>query len=406
MKFLIISQNAGSNKHGMVLRNYNWAKTLVDMGHDVTIAATSFSHSRLRQPRTGHDTIDGIHYKWLWGPRYSATSAVGRVLSMFVFFIQLYLPYKFLRGRYDVIVCSSPPPFTIYPANRLADRNKAPLIFDVRDLWPLTLKELGGISNKHPFVQLMQRAEDFACRHADLVTAVPTGAEDYLKSHGLSAGKFMPMRNAVLDTPDKNPSPLSEGLKNTLTNIRAKASLVIGYTGALGTANAMDSLIEAAEKSDKDIYFVLIGDGPHRQKLEDQAAKLKISKRCHFLGTVSSSQIPACLSYFDVAYIGFLESPLYRYGSSPTKLNDYMKAAKPVLYSGNEDRNVIEISGGGLCVPAADPTSIVTAIESFKKMSPTERQTMGEQGKAWLIENNTVKAQMQKLLKKIKGLNR
>jgi len=195
MNFLILSQNAGSRNHGMVLRNYNWAKTLVDMGYEVTVVASSFSHSRQTQPEANkgwitEENIDGIRYLWLWGPRYSAQSSLGRVFSMFVFVLQLFFPDKRLKENYDVVVLSSPPPFGIYPAYRLAKKKQAKLIFDVRDLWPLTLKELGGYSARHPFVWLMQKAEDYACRNADLVTAVARNSENYLKSRGL--GEVVP----------------------------------------------------------------------------------------------------------------------------------------------------------------------------------------------------------------------
>ncbi|MCR2730922.1 glycosyltransferase WbuB, partial [Salmonella enterica] len=74
-----------------------------------------------------------------------------------------------------------PHPFAIYPAARLARRYGARLIYDIRDLWPLTPILLGNYSQRHPFIRLLQAAEDYACRHADLVTAVPRNAEAYLR---------------------------------------------------------------------------------------------------------------------------------------------------------------------------------------------------------------------------------
>lgn len=406
MKFLILSQNAGSRNHGMVLRNYNWAKTLVDMGHEVTVVASSFSHSRQAQPMTKgritEENIDGIRYLWLWGPRYSGQSALGRVLSMFVFVLQLFFPDKRLKEKYDVVVLSSPPPFAMYPAYWLAKRQKAKLIYDIRDLWPLTLKELGGYSARHPFIWLMQKAEDFACRKADLVTAVPQNSEDYLKGRGLKADRFMPVGNGLLDTKGHKSAPLPSELRQSLSAIKQQAGLVVGYTGALGLANSMDTLLYAAAKTDDNIHILIIGGGPELEALKQLSQDLAIENRVHFAGSVSPDQVAACLEFMDVTYVGLLNRQFYKFGASLTKLNDYMNAAKPIIYAAEDLHNAVEQSGCGICCPAENPRAAAEALMEMAGLSASDRRDLGEKGRLWLHENNMVPAQMAALLSAIK----
>jgi glycosyltransferase involved in cell wall biosynthesis len=408
MNFLILSQNAGSRNHGMVLRNYNWAKTLVDMGYEVTVVASSFSHSRQTQPEANkgwitEENIDGIRYLWLWGPRYSAQSSLGRVFSMFVFVLQLFFPDKRLKENYDVVVLSSPPPFAIYPAHRLAKKKRAKLIFDVRDLCPLTLKELGGYSARHPFVWLMQKAEDYACRNADLVTAVARNSENYLKSRGLGENLFIPVGNGLLETKDINkPTPLSAELFEILSDIKQRAGLIVGYTGAIGLANAMDTLIYATVETDDSIHILLVGAGPEVEELRNLCHDLGIENRVHFVGSVKPDQVATCLEFIDVAYVGLLNRRFYEFGASLTKLNDYMNAAKPIIYAAEDIHNAVEQSGCGICCPAQDAAAVAEALTKMADLSVNDRRELGEKGKLWLYENNTVLGQMTAMLSAIK----
>ena len=107
------------------------------------------------------EIIDGIRYLWLRTPSYDPGQRLGRVANILAFTLRLHLPGLPVQ-RADLVVCTSHHPFPIYAARRMARRFDARLVFEVRDLWPLTLIELGGASRTHPFIRMMQLAEDFA----------------------------------------------------------------------------------------------------------------------------------------------------------------------------------------------------------------------------------------------------
>lgn len=403
MDILILSHFAGSSEHGMVFRNYAMAREWVRQGHSVTIVATGYSHMRQKQPqfkgRVGEENLEGIRYIWVWGPRYKPTSMLGRIFSMATYTAQcLALPLP-LDKRYDIVMCSSPHPFAIYPATRWARRFKARLIFDIRDLWPLTPLHLSAASARHPFIRLLQAAEDYACRHADLVTAVPHNAEAYLQSRGLSADRFLAIPNGAID--DLPTHPLPNAHSETLRQLKADGAFIIGYAGTLGTANAMNVIVEALSAAHNSVHLVMLGDGACREQLRAQAHQLNCSTRVHFLPPVGRHQVAHFLSFVDVAYAGGHKSPLYTYGASVTKLNDYMLASIPTLYSMGDLNNAIEMSGAGISCEPDNPPALAQAINTLMNLPKSELEELGKIGRAWCLEHQLVSTLCKKIIHKI-----
>ena len=160
----IINQYAGSPAHGMEYRHFELGRELTSLGMTVVVISGSYSHLFTQQPRTrgGYtvERIDGVTYCWVKIPAYRRAMSLGRVFNMVVFMLRLYRLPVDRFPRPDAIIVSSPSLFPILPAERLARRWRSRLIFEVRDLWPLTLQELGGLSSRHPLVVVMRWFEN------------------------------------------------------------------------------------------------------------------------------------------------------------------------------------------------------------------------------------------------------
>lgn len=408
MKILILSQFAGSRKHGMVLRNYQWARTLTEMGHDVTIMASSYAHARHKQPvvdgNVSVEHIDDIRYLWVKGTKsYNPASVIGRLSSMFWFTLKSYIIARRHKRQYDVVIASSPQPFVIFAARFLAKKNKAKLVFDIRDLWPLSLMELSKSGEYNPLIWLMQRAEDYACSRADLITAVPQNCEPYLKSRGLGDNKFMHIPNGFvesnLDIEKHKKAP--QDYIDHIDMLRKDGAFFVGYTGSLGEANAMDKFLEAMAQVDDQVHCIIVGRGAKKEDLKAQAYELKINHRVHIFDSIDSDQMHYFLQNIDLAYVGTRKKKLYDYGASVTKMNDYMFAKRPVLYAIGDPGNTVELSGCGISCEAENVSEIASGIECFYKMPAKERSRYGEAGYKYLLENNLISVHMKRLLQKL-----
>lgn len=404
MNIIFFAHFAGSPRHGMVYGHYYLAREWVNMGHSVYIIAAAYAHTRFNQPvQTGKVTaedIDGIHYIWLPVPAYRPDSVAGRAKNILSFTLRS----RFMKmpvSNAELVICSSHHPFPIYSARHYARKLDARLIFEVRDLWPLTLIELGGISRRNPFIACMQRAEDFAYRHADKVVSTLPGAKVYMASRGMNPGKFVYIPNGadLRDQTERHPLP-AEHVKK-MEEFRTKWEFIVGYAGKIGLSNALHTLIESLTICPVPIAVALLGYGAFAEDLKVRASKLGVSERVLFLDPVGKDQVSDFLKRVDATYVGALRSPLYRFGMSLTKLNDFMLAGKPVIYAVDAPDNVIAESGAGISCPPENPEALSQAMMEMKGIGETKRKEMGDIGHNWVLDNRDYSLLAKRLLREV-----
>jgi len=174
----IINDYAGSPLHGMTHRHYYIAKELHKYGIKSTIISASYSHFFTSLPNLNgkkylKENIDSVEYLWLKVLRYKDSHDKKRVFKWFHFMFRLMTLPKSLDIP-DVIICSGSAPMLVWVAYFLAKKHNAKLIFEIRDIWPLTLIELNGYSPRNPLMYMMQKAMNFGCKNADVVISVLT----------------------------------------------------------------------------------------------------------------------------------------------------------------------------------------------------------------------------------------
>ena len=154
MNILIVNQYCGSPSHGMEYRHYFLGLEFVKLGHRVQILSGSYSHLYTKPPqinqRFAKEKIDGIDYIWAKVPKYKQSISIGRVINMLAFAWNIRNAPKVL-AQPDFIIVSSPSLFPIWNAMRWKKRWGCKVCFEVRDVWPLTLNLLSGLSVYHPF---------------------------------------------------------------------------------------------------------------------------------------------------------------------------------------------------------------------------------------------------------------
>jgi len=393
MNILLINHYAGSAQMGMEYRPFYFAQEWKRQGHHTTIVAATFSHIRTHNPEiTGKYAFadsDGIEYLWIKTPKYASNSPK-RFINMLVFIFRLFrlIPVILKRKNYDVVIASSTYPLDIYPANRIAAKCKAQLIFEVHDLWPLSPMELGGYSKWHPFIMLMQHAENYAYKKSDKVVSLLPKTLEHMVAHGLEMKKWFCIPNGINQSEWEDVEKVPDEIAVSIQDIRKKFDRIIAYTGTYGLANALDSFLDAAKLAGKiPVAFVLFGKGPLKEHLSARIEKEGITNVFIF-NAVPKRSIPHLLSMFDYLYIGLQNQPLFRFGISPNKLMDYMMSGKPVIQAINAGNDMVSEAGCGISVEPEHPEAIADAVKKLFEMTDVELQAMGENGMKYILKNH------------------
>jgi len=410
MNILLINHFAGSKDYGMVFRPYYLSRELLRHGHHITIVAASYSHTRIKNPIVNKDMqvdiIDGISYVWLKTPSYKR-SGLGRLANMVIFICKLCMYEKKIgrRSQPDVVIASSTYNLEIYSAKRIARKYQAKLCYEVRDLWPMTPMLIGGYSPKHPFIWVMQKAEDYAYRNCDFVVSLLSKAEPYMRDHGLENGKFYYIPNGIVLSDWNNPMELPKVHQDFFKGLKKNGKTIVGFAGAHGIANSLYAAIDAVSSlKENNIDFVLVGSGPEKENLQRYVKKM-LYDNVHFLAPVNKLAVPSLLKEMDILYIGLQKQPLFRFGISPNKLFDYMMAGKPIVQAIDAGNNIVKEAQCGLNAEPDNSDDIKKAILQIAHMSIEKRMEMGNNGKNYVLKNHTYQVLSDRFLEVMNQLN-
>jgi glycosyltransferase involved in cell wall biosynthesis len=248
---------------------------------------------------------------------------------------------------------------------------------------------------------VMQFAENFAYKFSDKVVSILPKVAIHVLSHGLSLQKLALIPNGIELSDWGTVKKLPENVSEKFNELRGRGSFIIGYAGAHGIANSLDTLVEAAKylRTEK-VEFVLVGKGPEKDNLQMLAKKYKLNN-VHFIDALNKADIPSFLSNCDSLYIGLKRCSLFRFGVSPNKLLDYMMAKKPILYAIDAGNDYVKQASCGVSVEAENPLEIVKGIRKLKSTHPSELNTMGERGQGFLLKNFNYKILANKFIAEI-----
>lgn len=382
MRLWIVNHYTGVPGRPGGTRHYSLARELVQRGHQVVLIASSFAHMQREEAvlRPGEaykrEQIDGVTFLWLRTPPYAGNS-IARVWNMLCFAWAVWRMTG-LKGLPppDLILGSSPHLFGALAAQRLAASLRVPFLLEVRDLWPQTFVDLGAYPRWHPFLLGLEAIERFLYRRAERIISLLPLAAAHLEAKGARPSKICWLPNGVDFAAAGWPVPPGGGAPYTLM-----------YAGAHGLANDLSTLLEAAalleERGCADrIRIRLVGDGPDKPALEQQARKRGL-RILQFEPPVPKAQVFPVLQQADGFVLLLKHSPLYRWGSSPNKLFDYLAAGRPVLVCGAGPYDPVAEAGAGISVPASDPGALAGAILRLAEMPLSERSAMGERGRSY-----------------------
>jgi glycosyltransferase involved in cell wall biosynthesis len=371
---------AGGTRHFSIARSlpkYGWTAAIIAASVELNTGRQRISSGTSKQL----DDIQGTPFLWVWTPTYKG-NGIGRFWNMLVYSFRVLIPSvtRDLR-RPDLIIGSSVHPFAAWSAAILAKRFGVPFVFEVRDLWPQTLVDLGRLGAKSPVTWLLRRLEVWLYRKASRIAVLLPGAAEYIVPLGIAPNKICWIPNGVDLENGLNPSKLQDSEQFTFM-----------YFGAHGTANGLANLLRALREIEKDpdaknIRLRLIGDGPQKRSLQELASSLQLST-VSFEDPVPKECIPKLADQASAFVFTLLDVPVFKYGISSNKLFDFMAAARPVVFSCEASNNPVADAGAGMTVPPGDVEALASAMIELSKMPLEARVAMGQAGREYVRINH------------------
>ncbi len=306
-------------------RSYEFARRLVDDGHEVRMVTSTamLGDDRTTGASVERFEIDGIEIAAIDVAYGNRMGTARRLLAFGAFALRSVR--EALRGpRPDVIVATSTPLTIIIPGAIAKLRHRAPLVFEVRDLWPAVPIDMGYLSS--PLIRWpAQLLERFAYRIADSIIALSPGMADGVRAGAPEGTDVTIVPNASdlerFDRPEG--ASLPDGWPDG-------AGTTVLYAGTLGRANDVGWLADVAAElpSDSDVRFVIIGDGAERASIVERvAANRSAADRITVLDPAAKQDMPAVLLATDLALSLFAPFATLE-TTSPNKLFDALAAGR------------------------------------------------------------------------------
>ncbi len=365
MKILFITDNFPPEVNAPATRTYEHAKEWGRQGAKVTIitCAPNFPHGKVyegyRNKLYQKEELDGIEVIRVWSYIAINEGFVKRVLDYISFAFSAF--WVGLFQKYDVIIATSPQFFTTWTGWALSKVRRKPWIFELRDLWPESIKTVGAMEQGR-IIDALEKIELGLYRDADKVVAVTNAFKANLISRGIEEEKIEVVTNGSnieLFAPREKNRALTETLG-------LEQKFVVGYIGTHGMAHSLDFIIRSLSKiEDESIHFLFIGDGAMKATIVALAQELQLNN-ITFLDPVSKDEVPRHLSVVDVSLAPLKKEDNFK-TVIPSKIFEASAMQKPILLGvEGQAQQIVEQYGAGICYEPENENDFLEKIQSLK----------------------------------------
>ena len=376
MHILFLSDNFPPEVNAPASRTFEHCREWARAGHAVTVITTAPNFPKgvvfpgYRNRLWQWEELEGIRVLRVLTYITANAGFAKRTLDYLSFMVSGFLAGLLVR-RPDVIVGTSPQFFTNCAAWMLSVFRWRPFVFELRDLWPESIKTVGAMQESAA-LRALERLELFLYRRAKAVVAVTESFKRNLIGRGIDGDKIQVVTNGV-DLSRFRPQPPDSALREALGITRE--AFVAGYIGTHGMAHALETVLEAARllqigdagtsSPGVPIHFILLGDGARKQALQAQASAMGLTQ-VHFLDTMPKAEVPRYWSLLDVAIIHLRKADNFTQ-VIPSKLFECMGMGIPVLHGvAGESAGIVEREAVGLVF---EPENAVALAEGVRRLA-------------------------------------
>ena len=401
LRVWIVNHHAAHPDQAAGTRHFSLARQLAGHGHHVTIFAAGQGHysgvDRKLRPRDLYraESVDGVRFVWLRTTPYHGND--WRRQANMLSFLVTFLVVQTRERRPDVVIGSTVHPFAAFGGWLASRLRGARFAFEVRDLWPQTLVDLGALRVGSPGERLLRVIEAFLVKRASAVITLLPGMRDYLGGQSLPTDHVVYIPNgaelAAFDddtVSDDLPSQVEACLVE-IRRLRAEGRFLLGYLGAFGRVNRADLIAEAAALAEARapgrIGVVLVGDGPEQPSVERAADRTPAAAVC---SPIPKRFVPLVLRELDATVVHTTYTPVYRYGISFNKLFEYMAAARPVVFACDTAFDPVRATGAGITIEPDSAERLADAYLELAGMTAADRAAMGAAGRAYVAREHDI----------------
>jgi glycosyltransferase involved in cell wall biosynthesis len=378
LRIVLLSQYFPPEIGATQSRMQAFAEYLAERGHHVTVIAEFPNHPHGVIPleyrgRLIEDDLSNPYRVLRVWVRTSPEKTQMTRLSFYLSYMALATAVAPLAGRADVVVATTPPLFTAVAGLAIARMNCAPFVLDVRDLWPAAATSLMQISPGWE-TRVAEGIEQMLYRSATAVTAVTRPFCQHIDRIRAAPPATVLLPNGTL------PQFFVDGTRDAKHRFGVGDDrFLVTFAGILGIAQALPSVIEAAEHLNGSADIAFVGDGPMKEIVDALAAEKGLSN-VHFHPQVALEQIPPILAASDALLV-----PLSAHSTFeqfvPSKMIDFMATGKPVILSAaGESARILEKAGAGIVVSPESPRELAAAVRWLAE-HPAEAAEMGRRGR-------------------------
>lgn len=398
MKILMLTQYFYPEVGATQTRIYEFAKNLINSGHEVTVITEVPNHpiGIIHEQYQGRlfvmEEVDSIRVIRVWVWARQRKSFANRILFYLSYMVMSFFAGLYFKGRYNIIFATSPPLFVGVSGYLLSIFKRSKFVLDVRDLWPAAATALGELSNKR-IISLAEKIERILYKNADAIVAVTRGFCEFIRQKGADEKKIFYIPNGTVEDLFK-PLPADLELKKKLG---LEGKFIVTFAGTLGIAQGLWSLIHASKllRHYEDIVLLFIGDGPVKSQLIELARKLKLTNT-YFYPQVPITHINPYLNGSDVLLVSLKNDVVFN-TFIPSKMFDFMSCGKPIILSvDGEARRIFEEADAGIYVRPENFYSLSDAILKLYE-NPELCRRYGTNGRNYVTRNFSRKKQSEQL---------
>ncbi len=380
MHILFLSHYFPPEVNAPASRTYENAKRWIREGHRVTVITCAPNHpngiiysgyeNRLWQ----WDEKDGIQILRVKTYLSANKGFVKRILNYLSYMLAATV-FCLLVKKVDRVVSTSPQFFCGLAGFGVSRIHRCPWALEIRDLWPESIIAVGAIHNRG-IIRFLERIENFMYHQADQIVALTKSFKEHILRRGVAESRISVITNGA-DLTLFQPSSKHNQVRRELG---LQNEFIVSFIGTHGMAHGLETVLQTADllRSQKDIIFLLVGDGAERSRLL-QIRDARNLTNVIMLEQQPKERVPEFLAASDACMVLLKKSDLFK-TVIPSKIFEAMAMARPIILGvDGESRSIIEDSGSGVFIEPENAEQLRDAVIKMRN-DATWAETLGNTG--------------------------